>query len=286
MSTKSKVVLITGASSGIGAATAQRLAREGFKVYATARNIDAIASLASLGCETLALDVTDEASMRTAVMEIEAREGPIDALINNAGYSQSGALEPLSIDAVRRQFETNVFGPLRLTQLVLPGMREARWGRIVNLSSMGGKLTFPGGGAYHASKYALEAISDALRFEVKGFGIDVVTIEPGLIRTGFADAAVSSIASANRADPYASFNAALAKATKDAYRKGPLARLGGTPDDVAAVILRALKARKPKARYQVTASAHVLLTLRSLMGDKQWDWFVGQSFPQPNANTR
>ena len=281
MPAKSKVVLITGASSGIGAATARRLLSAGYRVYASARKIEAIDSLKALGCETLALDVTDDASMRVAVSHIERREGAIGALINNAGYSQSGAIEALSIDAVRRQFETNVFGPLRLTQIVLPGMRTAEYGRIINLSSMGGKLTFPGGGAYHASKYAVEALSDALRFEVKGFGIDVVLIEPGLIKSGFADAAVGSINSANRTDPYASFDAAVAKATGDIYRKGPLARLGGSPDDVATVILRALTDPKPKARYRVTASAHVLLTMRRLMSDRLWDRFVGQSFPQP-----
>jgi NAD(P)-dependent dehydrogenase (short-subunit alcohol dehydrogenase family) len=281
MSAQSKAVLITGASSGIGAATAERLVREGWRVYATARNADAVSKLKTLGCETMALDVTDDASMRAAVNAIETRDGAIGALINNAGYSQSGALETLSIDAVRRQFETNVFGLLRLTQLVLPGMRMAGYGRIINMSSMGGKLTFLGGGAYHASKYAVEALSDALRFEVKGFGIDVVLIEPGLISTGFADAAVGSITAANRSDPYASFNAAVAKATTDAYQKGPLARLGGGPDAVAKVILHTLTTAKPKVRYRVTASARVLLTMRSLMSDRLWDRFVGQSFPQP-----
>ena len=284
MPARSKVILVTGASSGIGAATAKRLVSAGYRVYATARNVNAIANLKSLGCETMALDVTDDASMRAAVETIETREGSISALINNAGYSQSGALETLSIDAVRRQFETNVFGPLRLTQLVLPGMRSAGYGRIITLSSMGGKLTFPGGGAYHASKYAVEALGDALRFEVKGFGIDVVLIEPGLIRTGFADSAVGSIASANRTDPYASFDAAVAKATTDVYQKGPLARLGGGPDSVAKVIVRALTAAKPNARYRVTASAHVLLTMRSLMSDGLWDRFVGQNFPQPRVS--
>ena len=248
MAAGSNVVLITGASSGIGAATARRLAAAGFKVYATARNVEALSSLKSAGCEILALDVSSEASRRSVVAGIEAREGSVGVLINNAGYSQSGALETLSLEAVRKQFETNVFGPLRLMQLVLPGMREAGCGRIINISSMGGKLTFPGGGAYHASKYALEALSEALRFEVKGFGIDVVLIEPGLIKTGFADAAVNSMATANRNDPYAAFNLAVAKATHDAYSGGAFARLSGDPDDVANVIHRALKTRDPKAR--------------------------------------
>jgi NAD(P)-dependent dehydrogenase (short-subunit alcohol dehydrogenase family) len=189
----SKAVLITGCSSGIGRATAERLSSVGWKVYATARDAEAIASLERNGCGSLPLDVTDEDSMRSAVDEIERREGAVGVLINNAGYSQSGAVEAVPMEKVRRQFETNVFGLARMCQLVLPGMRRQGYGRIVNLSSMGGKLTFPGAGYYHASKHAVEAISDALRFEVEGFGVKVSVIEPGLIRTGFADTAVGSM---------------------------------------------------------------------------------------------
>jgi NAD(P)-dependent dehydrogenase (short-subunit alcohol dehydrogenase family) len=179
----SKAVLITGCSSGIGRATARRLAAGGWTVYATARRPESIADLEAAGCRTLALDVTDEDSMVAAVRTIEETHGAVGVLINNAGYSQSGAIETVPIEAVRRQFETNVFGLARLTQLVLPRMRDQRWGKIVNLGSMGGKLVFPGGGWYHATKHALEAVSDALRFEVRGFGIDVILLEPGLIRT-------------------------------------------------------------------------------------------------------
>ena len=278
----SKAVLITGCSSGIGAATARRLAAKGWRVYATARRADAIAALREAGCETLPLDVTDEASMRAAVAAVEARDGAVGVLINNAGYSQSGALETLSLDAVRRQFETNTFGALRMAQLVLPRMRAQSFGRIVNVSSMGGKLTFPGGGAYHASKHALEALSDALRFEVRGFGVDVVVIEPGLIRTGFAEAAGRAMEAAD-AGPYAAFNAAVAHATSDVYERGPLAALGGPPDAVAKVITRALAARRPKARYTVTASADLLLAQRRLMSDAAWDGFLRGNFPSPGA---
>src|SRR5215212_7492856 len=185
MTTPSRTVLITGCSSGIGRATAERLARSGNVVYATARRPESIADLEQAGCRTLALDVTDEASMQAAVRTVEEAEGAVGVLVNNAGYSQSGAVESVPMDDVRRQFETNVFGLVRMCQLVLPGMRAQGWGRIVNLSSMGGRFTFPGGGYYHATKHAVEAISDALRFEVRGFGIDVVIVEPGLIRTGF-----------------------------------------------------------------------------------------------------
>src|SRR3712207_6648504 len=177
----SRAVLITGCSTGIGHATAARLAAAGWPVYATARRVETLAELEQAGCKTLALDVTDEASMQAAVSEVERDHGAVGVLINNAGYSQSGPIEEIPIDAARRQFETNVFGAMRMAQLVLPKMREQRWGKVVNLSSMGANFTFPGGGWYHATKHALGSLSDALRFEVAGFGIDVVIIEPGLI---------------------------------------------------------------------------------------------------------
>jgi NAD(P)-dependent dehydrogenase (short-subunit alcohol dehydrogenase family) len=279
---RSAPILITGCSSGIGRATAERLARAGRTVVATARRPESIADLEAAGCRTLALDVTDEASMAAAVGAVEQEHGAVGALINNAGYSQSGAVESVGIDDVRRQFETNVFGLVRLTQLVLPAMRERRAGRIVNVSSMGANFTFPGGGFYHATKYALEAISDALRFEVKGFGIDVVVIQPGIIRTGFGDAAVASIADgAESSGPYASFNAGVAKATAEVYEHGPLARLGGEPDDVAKAIERAITARRPRIRYRVTPSAHLLVAQRALTPDRAWDAFLKTQFEQP-----
>src|SRR5215212_1204853 len=185
MSSPSKVVLVTGCSSGIGRATAIRLATRGHTVYASARRPESIADLGQHGCRLLALDLADETSREQAVRAVEAEHGAVGALVNNAGYSQSGAIETVPLDEVRRQFETNVFGLVRLCQLVLPGMRAQHHGRIVNVSSMGANFTFPGGGFYHSTKYAVEAISDALRFEVKGFGIDVVIVQPGIIRTGF-----------------------------------------------------------------------------------------------------
>lgn len=280
----SKVVLVTGCSSGIGRATALRLQQAGWVVVATARRVESIRDLAQAGCHTLALDVTDDASMEQAVRTIEAEHGAVGVLVNNAGYSESGPVEEVSGERLRRQFETNVFGVHRLVQLVLPGMRAQGWGKIVNLSSMGGRLTFPGGGAYHASKYALEALSDALRFEVKGFGIDVVLIEPGLIRTGFSEAAVGGMSEAlAKPGPYEAFNQAVARATKEAYEKGVFSRLGGGPDDVARAIERALRARRPKARYPVTASARALLMQRAMLPDWAWDVFLRTQFPQPGA---
>ena len=277
---KTKPVLITGCSTGIGRATAERLAADGWNVYATARRPDSIEDLKGAGCKTLALDVTDEKSMEGAVGEVEGDGGSIGALINNAGYSQSGAVETIPMDSVRRQFETNVFGLMRMCQLVLPGMRKAGSGRIVNISSMGGKLTFPGGGVYHATKHAVEALSDALRFEVAGFGIDVVVIEPGLIVTNFGEAAVGSMAEVESDGPYGKFNADVARVTAGAY-EGGLARFGGGPEKVAAKIAKALGARRPSTRYKVTASAGVVMGMRKGMTDRMWDRFVSSQYPRP-----
>jgi NAD(P)-dependent dehydrogenase (short-subunit alcohol dehydrogenase family) len=273
-------VLITGCSSGIGRATAVHLAGRGHVVYATARHAEAIADLRERGCRTLALDVTVEASMRAAVEHVVGAHGAVGALVNNAGYSQSGAIETITIDDLRRQFETNVFGLVRMCQLVLPGMRAAGAGRIVNVSSMGGNFTFPGGGAYHASKYAVEAISDALRFEVSGFGIAVAIIQPGIIRTGF-DKAATAVIPAATGGPYDDFNAAVARSTTDVYVKGPLARLGGEPVAVARAIARAIEADRPRARYRVTPSAKLLVPVGRLLSGGLWDRFLASQFPRP-----
>ena len=288
MAEVSKAVLITGCSSGIGHATAKRLAARGWTVYATARSVDAIGDLAEAGCRTLALDVTDEDSMRAAVETVVESEGAVGCLVNNAGYSQSGALETLPMERLRAQFETNVFGLVRMCQLALPGMRRQRWGRIVNVSSMGGKLSFPGGGAYHATKHSVEALSDVLRFEVSGFGVDVTVIEPGLITTRFGEVAAGSIGEATEtsadteADPYASFNAAVGAATVGVY-KGPMTKLGGPPETVAKTIERALAARRPRTRYKVTASARLALAQRRLLPDRAWDAFIATQFRRPGA---
>ena len=278
----SKAVLITGCSSGIGWATAKRLSEVGWRVYATARNIEKIAPLEESGCRLLALDVTDEGSMRRAVEEVEREEGAVGALVNNAGYSQSGAVEAVPMEKVRAQFETNVFGLARMCQLVLPGMRRQGYGRIVNLSSMGGKLTFPGAGYYHASKHAVEAISDALRFEVEGFGIKVSVIEPGLIRTGFANAAIGSM-DGQEDGPYAGFDEAVARATTENYEQGPFSKLASGPEAVAEAIERALSAQNPRSRYAVTPSAHLFLGLRRLLPYGAWDAVLKTSYPQPGG---
>ena len=278
----SKAVLLTGCSSGIGRATAQRLAAEGWKVYATARRPETIADLRERGCETLALDVLDEDSMKRAVETVSEAEGAVDVLVNNAGYSQSGAVETVSPDAVRRQFETNVFGLIRMCQLVLPGMRTQHWGKIVNMGSMGGRVTFPGGGVYHATKYAIEAISDALRFEVRGFGVDVILVEPGLIATEFGQTAAASVDQSTESGPYAQFNRRVAKLTEGAYR-GPLRFLGGGPESVAATIAGALKADRPKPRYPVTPSARLMINQRRFTPDQPWDLIMRTQYPTPQG---
>lgn len=275
----SRAVLITGCSTGIGAATAADLAPD-FVVYATARKVQTLRALEAKGCRVLHLDVTDEDSMAVAVHQVESDEGSVGALVNNAGYSQSGALETLPLDSVRAQFETNVFGLLRLSQLVLPGMRRAGGGRIINIGSMGGRLTFPGGGVYHATKYALEALSDAMRFEVQGFGVRVVLVEPGLITTEFANTAVASVDNIEDSGPYADFNDVVRKGTPAVY-EGPLGRLGGGPDTVAKVIRKALTAKRPRARYSVTPSAKVALLQRRLAPDALWDLTMRMQFPVP-----
>ena len=278
----SKAVLITGCSTGIGRATAEHLAGHGWTVYATARRPETLRDLAARGCKTLALDVCDEASMHAAVAAVEQAEGAVGVLINNAGYGQEGVLEEVPMAEVRRQFETNVFGLIRLTQLVLPSMRRQRWGRIVNLSSMGGKLTLPGGSLYHATKHAVEALSDALRFEVRGFGINVIVIEPGPIKTSFGDTAIASVDGlGGTGSPYAKFNAALGTLIRENY-EGAMGRMFAVgPEAVATAIERAITADRPRTRYVVTFAARFLMGLRRWLPDRAFDAFLRSQFPQP-----
>lgn len=273
----SKAVLITGCSTGIGRATAERLAGRGWSVYATARRLDSIADLEAKGCKTLALDVCDEASMVAAVAAVELAEGAVGVLINNAGFAQDGPIEEVRIDAVRRQFETNVFGLVRLTQLALPGMRQQRWGRVVNIGSMGGKLVFPGGGFYHATKFAVEAISDALRFEVRGFGIGVALIEPGAIRTQFEETSIGALDGAGDGSPYAAYMTGVAERYRATFRGSAAAE----PEVVAKVIERAISAKKPRSRYPITAGARFLLATRRVIPDQGWDALMRMQFPSP-----
>ncbi|MGS0687652.1 oxidoreductase [Nakamurella sp. GG22] len=271
-------ILITGCSSGIGHAAAIALHDAGRPVYATARRLESISDLADRGIATLPLDVTDEESMAAAVRAVEDESGAVAVLINNAGYGLYGPVEQVPMDDVRRQFETNFFGLVRLTQLVLPGMRKAKAGRILNVSSMGGRVTLPGGAFYHASKYAVEGLSDALRMELAQFGIDVVLIEPGPVRTPWNDIAAGSIAQSDAAaggasgepDPYADYKEAVGKAF-GTIGSGPLARLGSTADDIAEVIVKAVTTDRPRTRYLINAVAKSLVATRALLPDRLSD---------------
>jgi len=274
----SKAVLITGCSTGIGRVTAEHLAAKGWNVYATARRIESIQDLSERGCHVLALDVCDDDSMRDAVKAVEAAEGAVGVLVNNAGYGEYGAVETLDLARLRRQFETNVFGLVRLSQLVLPGMRAQRWGRIVNLSSMGGKLTLPGGGAYHSTKYAVESLSDALRFEVRGFGIDVVVIEPGPVLTAFDETVVGGI---NVDDPvYGDFHRGVVKGVASAYQK-PMSVFASKPVAVARKIEHAIETRRPRTRYKVGFVAGMLTSMRKVLPDRLFDAFARTQFTPP-----
>ncbi len=282
----SETVLITGCSTGIGRATALRLAHRGWPVVATARRPETLAALADAGCRTRRLDVCDESSMLAVVDEIEATDGAVGVLVNNAGYGLEGPVEELALDDVRRQFETNLFGPLRLVQLVLPGMRGRQWGKIVNVGSVAGRISLPGGAAYHASKHALEALSDALRFEVRGFGIEVVVIEPGAIRSHWVETAISTLASRNdETSPYDVLRDATVARLRGAH--AGLLRFGaGGPERVARVIEHAIDAPHPRARYVVPAVAHTITGVRRVLPDFMWDAFLRRMYPTPGTSPR
>jgi NAD(P)-dependent dehydrogenase (short-subunit alcohol dehydrogenase family) len=275
----SRAVLITGCSSGIGHATALRLADRGFTVYAGARDPATLGALVQVGCRPLALDVTDDASARAAVATVEHQEGAVGALVNNAGYGQSGAVEAVPIQAVRAQFETNLLGYVRMAQLVLPGMRRQGYGRIVNLSSVAGRVTMPGNGVYSASKFAIRAFNDALRFEVRGFGVGVSLIEPGPIRSGFTARANDGMPPLGDL-PYGEYQAAVAKADAETDESF----LAGDPEAVARAIERALSARRPRPRYRVTFVSRLLPALRGLLPDRGWDAFLRTQAPPPGAD--
>jgi NAD(P)-dependent dehydrogenase (short-subunit alcohol dehydrogenase family) len=274
----SKTVLITGCSSGIGRATATVLAQRGFNVYATARRTESIADLEAAGCKTLALDVTSEESMVAAV---EAVGEGIDALVNNAGIQEVGAIESVPMDRVRNLFETNVFGPVRLAQLVLPQMRERGSGHIVTVGSMNGKFTWPGTGYYCGTKHALEAISDALRYETRPFGIKTVLIEPGFVKTPLGKTAVGRRVQED--GPYASFNDGVAEVTSS-YTTGSLGMLACSAEAVGETVLKALTSDKPRARYRVAPSAGLFMTLRKVLPDAGFDALLRSQMPQPKKS--
>jgi NAD(P)-dependent dehydrogenase (short-subunit alcohol dehydrogenase family) len=279
--TAGKVALVTGTSSGIGRATAIKLHEQGFVVYATARNLTSIEDLAGRGIRTKTVDVTDEASMAHVVNEIETEHGAVDVLVNNAGYEIVGPVEEVPIDEVRRLFETNVFGLVRLTQLVLPAMRRRRSGRIVNVASIYGRIAVPGGAFYGASKHAVEAFSEALRLEVEPFGIEVTAIEPAATRTHLR---TNTAWFGDRVDgPYARFHDDLERWRTATYdtRSNPAGKLSSTPEEVADVVVRAATAKKTRAKYPVGVIAHALFALRRWLPSATFDGFVRRQFVYP-----
>lgn len=279
--TKSRAVLVTGCSSGIGHATALGLHAAGLPVYATARDTGAIADLAERGIRTLQLDVTDEESMASAVKTVVEDHGAVFALVNNAGTGVHGAVEDVPVATVRALFETNLFGALRLTQLVLPGMREQGSGRIVQVSSILGRFSPPGGGLYQATKHALEAYGDALRLEVAPFGVRVSMIEPATVRTKFFETAMMQFAGAS-GSAYQAFYDKLATWAIGVHEGTVTAgKMAVTPEKVAEVIQRAVLARRPKARYPVGPLAHAALGMRRMLPDTAFDKFVARQFPSP-----
>jgi NAD(P)-dependent dehydrogenase (short-subunit alcohol dehydrogenase family) len=277
----SRAVLITGCSTGIGRATAVRLHRAGLPVYATARRPETLDGLIAEGITTLALDVTDEESMTIAVKRVADDHGAVGILVNNAGSGVYGSVEDVPLERARASFETNVFGLVRLTQLVLPGMRAQGFGRIVNMSSILGRFSPPGGGLYHATKHAVEAYSDALRLEVAGFGVAVSIIETATVRSEFFANAVNQFAGPP-GTPYADFYTELANwAIEVAQGHTPTGRFAVPPEKIAATIERAALATRPRPRYVVGMLGRSALMLRRCLPDTVFDRFVRSQFPAP-----
>lgn len=276
MDTSSRAVLVTGCSSGIGRAVALAAVRAGLPTWASARRVEALAELRDAGCRVLELDVTDEESRQRAVDTVTAEHGAVGALVNNAGYAQAGPIEEVSLDQLRRQFETNVFGLVRLCQLVLPGMRAQRAGTIVNIGSAAGLMGLPGTGAYTMSKWALEALSDALRFETRAFGVRVVLLEPGgVVTTGFAATERASWPDGH--GPYDTFRDNHHRRMAD-WNDGKTAGLS-TPDHVADAVVRAIVARRPRARYKIGLAPRVMPLAYRILPERAWDALWARQFP-------
>ena len=270
-----KTAFVTGASAGIGEATARALLAAGYRVFAGARRLDRMAGLAAAGATLLKLDLTDDVSIVAAVNTIKNEAGRIDVLVNNAGYGSYGALEDVPLDEGRRQFEVNVFGLARLCQLVLPTMRAQKSGKIVNVTSIGGKIWEPLGGWYHATKFAVEGLSDCLRVEVAPFGVNVIVIEPGAIRTEWAGIARDGLLHMSGGSAYAE----LAKRHARMLATADTSSLASPPEVVARTIVRAVTARRPKTRYATGGGARTILFLRKILPDRMFDrliWRVTQ----------
>lgn len=259
-------VLITGCSSGLGQALALRFVKAGYPTYASARRLESINGLKKEGCHTLALDVTDHLSIKKAVDVIEKKHHSVGILINNAAIGIMTPMETIPIDEVRKQYETNVFGLLAMSQAVLPAMRNIEKGRIVNIGSSGGEFTTPGGGVYQATKYALCSMNEAMRAELKPFGIDVTMLQPGAISSKFATN--GSVLDTGEG-PYQELMLGIKKTTSEAVKEG--APGTWTPDEVAKVAFKAATNRKPKARYRPGIVAKTLIYLKLILPYRVWD---------------
>jgi NAD(P)-dependent dehydrogenase (short-subunit alcohol dehydrogenase family) len=261
-----KVAIVTGASSGIGEATAYKLQAMGYKVYAAARRVDRMAPLADVGIRPVRVDVTDDASLVDFVKQVVAESGRVDVLVNNAGYGSYGAVEEVPLDEARRQFEVNVFGLARLSQLVLPHMRRQRFGRIVNISSIGGRIYEPLGGWYHATKFAVEGLSDSMRMELAPLGIQVIVIEPGAIATEWSAIAGQNLLATSGQGAYAD-QAELMAAFLTADPRGQ----ASPPSVIADAVAKAVSARRPRTRYAVGRGAKPILAARRILPDRAFD---------------
>ncbi|MCG6188678.1 oxidoreductase [Maribellus maritimus] len=269
-----KVVLITGASSGIGREIAVFLAKHNYKVYGVARRTDKLQELHKLGVETMPMDVTDEDSVKSTIDAIIKREGTIDVLVNNAGYGEYGAIEDVSIENARYQMDVNVFGLARITQLVLPFMRKQQSGNIINISSTGGKIANPLGGWYHASKFAVEALSDSLRLEVKQFGINVTVIEPGGIKSEWGGIAFGKMMEASKGSVYADYANKMYNFIQNMEKNNSAPE----PIVIAELIKKAIESKKPKARYAAGAMAKPLLFMKRYLSDSMFDRIILRIF--------
>lgn len=265
-----QIALVTGASSGIGQAAAERFAALGFTVYAAARSMDKLQAFATEQIHPIALDVTDDASMQACVRQIMETEGQIDVLVNNAGYGSFGAVEDVPMEEARRQLEVNLFGLARMTQLVVPGMRRRRSGRIINIASMAGRIWVPFGAWYNATKFAVEGFSASLRLELKPYNIGVSIIEPGSIQTPWSDIAVQHLRAASANGAYAAAAEQSAKHLTRVYAS----RFATQPDVIAKCIIKAATAKNPRPRYLLGFGAKPMVYLQKILGDRVYDKFV------------
>jgi NAD(P)-dependent dehydrogenase (short-subunit alcohol dehydrogenase family) len=268
--TQGKVMLITGSNSGIGNATAKGAVAAGFTVYGGARRQETFPAIQAVGAQPLCLDVTNEDTMVAAVRQIEAKYGAVDVLVNNAGFGQMGPIEEITREQWLYQYETNVFGLVRMAQLVIPAMRHQGRGRIINISSMGGEFTFPLAGAYHSTKYAVESINEALRFELRPFGIEVITIQPGPVSTPLAATAVDTLPTLPDS-PYVEISGALRRMSQ--RNMGYI-----SPEQAARVIVNAAQAQRPRPRYKIGMMAQALPMLHTLLSDRMWDRLMSRFY--------